>query len=116
MAGSTAGIALLLGLTGLGLGMFVPANNAVIMRSGAASSAAVLGGLVNMARGIGTTFGIAVVTLALHLAGTEDGHLTFAVLAVAAACAAVIAMTIRPLGTSGPSAVAAPGEHSSAFS
>ena len=116
MAGSTAGIALLLGLTGLGLGMFVPANNAVIMRSGAANSAAVLGGLVNMARGIGTTFGIAVVTLALHLAGTEDRHLTFAVLAVAAACAAVIAMTIRPLGTNGPSAVAAPGEHSSAFS
>jgi len=116
MAGSTAGIAVLLGLTGLGLGMFVPANNAVIMRSGAASSAAVLGGLVNMARGIGTTFGIAVVTLALHLAGAKDGHVTFAILAVAAACAAVMAMTIRPLAAGGPSAAAATGEHSSAFS
>jgi hypothetical protein len=52
------------------------------------------------------------VTLALHLAGTEDGHVTFAILAAAAACAAVIAMTIRPLGASGPQAQ----EHSSAFS
>ena len=33
------------------------------MRSGAANSAAVLGGMVNMARGISMTFGIAVVTL-----------------------------------------------------
>ena len=104
VAGSTAGIAALLGAAGLGLGAFVPANNAVIMRSGTASSAAVLGGLVNMARGIGTTFGIALVTLALHVQGTlplggaphPDGRLAFAVLAAAAACAAVIVLTIRP--------------------
>ena len=118
MARSTAGIAVLLGLTGLGLGMFVPANNAVIMRSGAASSAAVLGGLVNMARGIGTTFGIALVTLALHLEGARhpDGTLAFAILATAAACAALIAMTIRPLAA-GPQAVAPQAsEHSGAFS
>jgi MFS family permease len=112
---SPAGIAALLGVTGLGLGLFVPANNAVIMRSGAASSAAVLGGLVNMARGIGTTFGIALVTLALHLAGTEDGHLAFAILAAAAACAAVIAMTIRPLAAGGPLAGAATQEDLGAF-
>jgi MFS family permease len=101
-AGSTTGLVLLLGLAGLGLGVFVPANNAVIMRSAAASSAAVLGGLVNMARGIGTTFGIALVTLALHLArpGHSGGIAAFAVLAVAAGCAAVIAMSIRPLGFS----------------
>ncbi len=69
---------MLLGLAPpLGLGVFVPANNAVIMRSAPAGSAAVLGGLVNMARGIGTTFGIALVTLALHLAGSSQasgGH------------------------------------------
>ena len=109
MAGSTAGIVLLLGLAGLGLGVFVPANNAVIMRSAAAGSAAVLGGLVNMARGIGTTFGIALMTLTLHLAGSShadgghaDGMLAFAVLAAAAACAAVVAMSIRPLSSAGP--------------
>jgi MFS family permease len=116
VAGSTAGIAALLGLTGLGLGMFVPANNAVIMRSGTASSAAVLGGLVSMARGIGTTFGIALVTLALHLERTPNGSLAFAVLAAAAAGAALIAMTIRPLRSGGPQAVARQAtEHSSVF-
>jgi MFS family permease len=115
-AGSTAGLVVLLGLTGLGLGVFVPANNAVIMRSAAASSAATLGGLVNMARGIGTTFGIALVTLALHLAsfrggGHPDGTVGFAVLAVAAGCAVVIAASIRPLGrASPPDGTQRPGE------
>ena len=101
-APSTAGLVVLLGLAGLGLGVFVPANNAVIMRSAAANSAAVLGGLVNMARGIGTTFGIALVTLALHVAspGHANGTVAFAVLAIAAGCAAVIVMSIRPLGFS----------------
>ena len=97
LATSTPGLVLLLGLAGLGLGVFVPANNAVIMRSGAASSAAVLGGLVNMARGIGTTFGIALVTLSLHLTSPGHGPVAFAVLAGAAACAAAIAASIRPL-------------------
>ena len=101
LAGSTAGLVVLLGLAGLGLGVFVPANNAVIMRSAAADSAAVLGGLVNMARGIGTTFGIALVTVALHLAtrassGHPDGTVAWTILAVAAGCAAVVAMSIRP--------------------
>jgi MFS family permease len=121
MAKSTADIAVLLALAGLGLGAFVPANNAVIMRSGQANSAAVLGGLVNMARGIGTTFGIALVTLALHLAGHghSDGTLAFGVLAAAAGCGAVIAIAIRPLAAA-PGAGSSPTdvhtEHASAFS
>jgi len=103
MSSSTIGIVLLLGLAGLSLGVLVPANNALIMRTGAASSAGTLGGLVNMARGIGTTLGIALVTLALHIGGSAgtshhpDGTLAFALLAAAAACAAVITMTIQPL-------------------
>ena len=103
MSSSTIGIVVLLGMAGLSLGVLVPANNALIMRTGAASSAGTLGGLVNMARGIGTTLGIALVTLALHLGGSAgpgrrpDGMLAFAMLAAAAACAAVIALTIRPL-------------------
>lgn len=105
MSTSLVEIAVLLALAGLGLGVFVPANNAVIMRSGQANSAAVLGGLVNMARGIGTTFGIALVTLALHVAGLghhPDGTLAFGTLAVAAGCGALLAIAIRPLaGTPG---------------
>ena len=94
---------MLLGLAGLSLGILVPANNALIMRTGAATSAGTLGGLVNMARGIGTTLGIALVTLALHADDSAapgrhpDGTLAFAILAAAAACAAVIAAAIRPL-------------------
>jgi len=102
-------VAGLLALAGLGLGIFVPANNAVVMRSGEAGSASVLGGMVSMARGIGTTLGIALVTLGLHLAGTgspgrPDPVLALAVLAAAAVAGALIAAAIRPLpggGTGG---------------
>jgi MFS family permease len=92
----------LLALAGLGLGLFVPANNAVVMRSAEAGSASVLGGMVSMARGIGTTLGIALVTLGLHLAGPgpagrPDPVLALAVLAAAAGAGAVIAAAIRPL-------------------
>ncbi len=100
----------LLALTGLGLGIFVPANNTVIMRSTADSSASLVGGLVSMARGIGTTFGISLMALALHLGtqsyqagnhgyaahhgypGAEQARPAFIVLAVVAATAAAIAL------------------------
>src|ERR1700689_3861412 len=94
-----------LALTGLGLGIFVPANNTVIMRTTADSSASLLGGLVNMARGIGTTLGIALMALALHLGNPDkSGHgyaesaqarPAFIVLAVVSAVAAAIALASR---------------------
>ncbi len=106
MSTDVVGILACLALAGLGLGLFIPANNAVIMRSSPGSSAAVLGGLVNMARGIGTTLGIALVTLALHVApaGADGRPLpgpALTVLAAAAAVAAVMALLIRPLGRGG---------------
>jgi len=95
----------LLALAGLGLGIFVPANNTVIMRSTADSSASLLGGLVSMARGIGTTLGISLMALALHLGGAEPqirGYAestqagpAFIVLAVVSAAAAAIALAGR---------------------
>jgi MFS family permease len=95
----------LLALAGLGLGIFVPANNTVIMHGAADSSASLLGGLISMARGIGTTLGISLMALALHLANPHDsGHgyaeatqarLAFGVLAVASAAAAAIALASR---------------------
>src|SRR5689334_14009629 len=57
----------LLAVGGAGLGIFVPANNTVIMRSVADSSASLVGGLVSMARGIGTTLGFSLMALAWHL-------------------------------------------------
>jgi MFS family permease len=84
----------LLALAGLGLGVFVPANNTMIMRTTPASAASLLGGLVNMARGIGTTLGIALMALALHYsaghyAGTGHTHAwpAFVMLAVVAGIA-----------------------------
>jgi MFS family permease len=57
----------LLGLLGVGLGMYTPANNAEIMASVPARDAAAAGGMVNMTRGIGTALGVAVVSLGLHV-------------------------------------------------
>jgi MFS family permease len=106
----------LLALAGLGLGIFVPANNTIIMRSTADSTASLLGGLVNMARGIGTTLGISLMALALHFgalhlgalqaaalhlgaghgyAGSTQARPAFIVLTVVSAAAAAIALTGR---------------------
>jgi MFS family permease len=94
-----------LALAGLGLGIFVPANNTVIMRSTADSSASLLGGLVSMARGMGTTLGISLMALALHLGGADRGYAgstqarpAFIVLAVVSAAAAAIALAARGPG------------------
>ncbi len=120
VAKSTGNIAGLLALAGVGLGVFVPANNAVIMRSGTASSAAVLGGLVNMARGVGTTFGIALVTLSLHVLGpsSRGAVLAFGLLAAAAVGALLIASRPLPSGPAGADSGGAEGarmDHSGAF-
>jgi MFS family permease len=105
-------------LAGLGLGIFVPANNAVIMRTAADSSASLVGGLVNMARGIGTTLGISLMALALHLsnlgssghvyAGATQARPAFIVLTVVSAAAAAIALASRVRGQTGRSREADP--------
>jgi MFS family permease len=64
VAGQTA----LLGLLGVGLGVFIPPNNASIMESVPDRLAATAGGMVNMARGLGTAAGVAAMTVALHTA------------------------------------------------
>ena len=96
-----------LALAGLGLGIFVPANNTMIMRGAADSSASLVGGLVSMARGIGTAFGISLLALAWHLGShsnqvgnpgyseSEQARPAFAVLAVVAATAAAVALASR---------------------
>lgn len=73
---SAGWLASLLGLLGLGLGTFIPANNTMIMEAIPARFSGTGGGLVNMVRGLGTALGVALVTLALHLApgkGLLDG-------------------------------------------
>lgn len=89
---------ILLGVLGIGLGLFIPANNTAIMAAVPRRVSATAGGMVNMTRGAGTALGIAVVTLALHLAGGpgRSGAATaLAALAVVAVLATATGMTAR---------------------
>ncbi len=103
--GSALATTLLLGLLGLGLGIYIPVNNAAIMAAVPDSRAAIFGGLVNMTRGLGTALGVAVVTLALHMTA-RHGHsgdgfpVSLAVLAMVALLAAALtapADRVRPV-------------------
>ena len=78
---------MLLGLLGIGLGIYTPANNAEIMAAVPARNAAAAGGMVNMTRGTGTALGVAVVTLGLHggaLLRSPDAGLALSMAALAA--------------------------------
>ncbi len=84
----------LLAMLGAGLGAYIPANNAQIMNATPARDAAAAGGMVNMARGLGTALGVALVTLGLHagrglgLNPAGSGPLAVAALLAAALAAA----------------------------
>jgi MFS family permease len=81
-----------LALLGVGLGAYIPANNSSIMASIPAQQAAAAGGMVNMARGLGTAIGVAVVTLALHVTKhLDDAHSGPAAAMAALAIAALVA-------------------------
>ena len=91
-----------LALAGLGLGLFVPTNNAAVMTAVPARSAALGGGLVSTARAIGTAAGTALVAIAL--AREVSGR---------AALIALVAVTIAAAATL-PAHSARPGQHSRA--
>jgi EmrB/QacA subfamily drug resistance transporter len=84
------GLVPLLALMGIGLGIFTPANNAMIMANVPERSAGVGGGLVNLSRGLGTALGVALTTLALHQAGSAGSRVALGILAVAAVLTAVV--------------------------
>jgi MFS family permease len=71
-----------LGLLGVALGLFTPANNTLIMAAVPGPAAATGGGLVNMARGLGTALGVAVVALALSVGAGRHRPLDGATLTV----------------------------------
>jgi len=90
--GSATVTVISLALLGVGLGAYIPANNAQIMAAVPASDAATAGGMINMTRGLGTALGVAVVTLGLH-AGTRLSHADQGWLVIAALAAAALAAT-----------------------
>jgi hypothetical protein len=72
---SPALAALLLGMLGLSLGVYIPANNATTMATIPPSGSAAVGGLVSMARGLGTALGgDGGVAGAARREGTRPGH------------------------------------------
>jgi MFS family permease len=77
-------LAAVLALLGLGLGTFAPANNALIMAAIPRGAEGTGGGLVNMARALGTALGVALVTLSLHQTPHSDGIATLLLALVAA--------------------------------
>ncbi|GLY72478.1 MFS transporter [Actinoallomurus iriomotensis] len=84
-------------LLGLGLGLFIPANNAAVMAAVPRRLSATAGGMVNMTRGIGTALGIAVVTLFLHSTG-EGARPAFAAMAAVAVVATATGLVARTPG------------------
>ena len=58
-------------LFGVGMGLFIPANNASIMAAAPSSRLGVVGGLLNMMRGLGASLGIALVgaAMSVHVGG-----------------------------------------------
>jgi EmrB/QacA subfamily drug resistance transporter len=88
-----------LAVAGAGMGLFIPANNAATMSAAPPERGGAAGGLLNMARGIGTALGVSMTSLAF---AAGRGLVTVALLMLAVSVAAgVIAVTwsgprIRP--------------------
>ncbi|WIV59150.1 MFS transporter [Amycolatopsis nalaikhensis] len=104
-AGGSAGLTgVSLFLVGLGLGVFIPANNSSIMAAIPATMSATGGGLVNMARGLGTALGVALVTLCLHAGSGAGVPLALSALAAGGAVAAVTGLSTGRGGPAGADA------------
>ena len=96
----------LLGVVGLGLGLFTPPNNAAIMGSVPAGQSGLASGVLNMTRGIGTALGLALTGLVFDLAGgrssaTSSVAHAFTVTALFLAALAVVAGVIAGLREGG---------------
>jgi EmrB/QacA subfamily drug resistance transporter len=77
-------LAVLLGVVGVGLGSFTPANNRTVMLAAPAGSSGTVAGLLNMTRGLGTAAGTAVAVLAFSAVSGPAGGLVAALGALVA--------------------------------
>jgi EmrB/QacA subfamily drug resistance transporter len=108
-----------LGFVGAGLGMFTAANNSAIMGAAPRSQAAVASGVLNMTRGLGTAFGLALTGLvfgsaaarssAVVAAGFERAALFLAAVAAVSALLAAVRAGTGPRRRAEP-VRGAPGE------
>ena len=95
-------VAVLLLLMGVFLGLVIPANNATVMGAVPASASAVTGGMVNVARALGTALGVAVAAMGLHVAELNNWVGPQVVLGALSVCAIALgATTVSRPTTSG---------------
>jgi MFS family permease len=90
---SPAPVAVLLLLMGAFLGLAIPANNAAVMAEARVSSSAATGGMVNVARALGTSLGVAVTALGVHVANQHQWAGPEVVLGALSLCALALAAT-----------------------
>jgi EmrB/QacA subfamily drug resistance transporter len=79
---------------GLSLGLAIPAGNAAIMTAVPREAAAVAGGMVNVARALGTSMGVALTSLGLHVA-VDHGWSGPPIVLVALACCSLLLVLAR---------------------
>lgn len=89
-------VAGLLLLSGAGLGLALPANNALVMTAVPASASAVTGGMINVARALGTSLGVALTALGVRAAAAHGWAAPPLVMAGLAAACLVMAVTAEP--------------------
>ena len=104
----TIGLLVGLAVAGLALGAFTPANNASIMSASPKGHAGVIGGVLNMTRGVGTALGVALAS-ALYITASGSSSVS----ALPAAAASGLTVTLAALGSTalvvGLALVLAPG-------
>lgn len=87
----------LLGVLGLGLGAYAPANNAQVMAAVPQRESGVVSGLLNTARSLGTSGGVYLVTSAVALANHSSGRGSrFAFAGLLIVCLLTLAVSVRP--------------------
>ena len=68
----------LLGVVGVGMGLFTPSNNAGVAGAGRPEQAGLVSGLLNMTRGVGTSLGVAVAAAVYAMTAGRGADLTAA--------------------------------------
>jgi len=85
-----------LALTGVGLGLFTPSNNAAIMAAAPRRESGVASGVLNMTRGMGTALGLALTGMVYGLAASPGTGLSISMAFLAAvATVAVLLAALR---------------------
>jgi MFS family permease len=90
---SPGAVAVVLLALGASLGLAIPANNARIMGAIPRETSAVAGGMVNVARAVGTALGVALTVVVLHAAAAHGWSGPPVVLSLLACCSIALAVT-----------------------